>query len=90
MQVNLVRSCVASFPFFCLAAELLGGKFDYISVTPYELVDFVALMKQLSVSPFFGEQTCIVSISIKVSIKCLTCFSVPSTSPCFTDHVLSM
>jgi 16S rRNA G966 N2-methylase RsmD len=44
-----------------LAAELLGGKFDYISVTPpYESVDFVALMKQLSVSPLLGEQTCIV------------------------------
>jgi 16S rRNA (guanine(966)-N(2))-methyltransferase RsmD len=42
-------------------SELLGGKFDYISVTPpYESVDFVALMKQLSVSPLLGEQTCIV------------------------------
>jgi hypothetical protein len=78
------------FSFFCLAAELLGGKFDYISVTPYESVDFLALVKQLSVSPLFGDQTCIVSISIKVSIQCLTCFSVPSTSPCFTDNVLSM
>jgi hypothetical protein len=74
-----------------LAAELLGGKFDYISVTPpYESVDFVALMKQLSVSPLLGEQTCIVSISIRVSVQCLACFSVPSTSPCFTDHVSSM
>ncbi|CAK9207475.1 unnamed protein product [Sphagnum troendelagicum] len=42
------------------AAELLGGKFDYISVTPYESVDFLALVKQLSVSPLFAEQTCIV------------------------------
>ncbi len=74
-----------------MAAELLGGKFDYISVTPpYESVDFVALMKQLSVSPLLGEQTCIVSISITVSVQCLACFSVPSTSPCFTDHVSSM
>lgn len=43
-------------------AEILGGQFDYISVTPpYEAVNFPELMEQLSTSPLVKEDTCIVS-----------------------------
>jgi len=42
-------------------AEILGGQFDYISVTPpYEAVNFPELMEQLSTSPLVKEDTCIV------------------------------
>lgn len=42
-------------------AGILGGQFDYISVTPpYEAVVFSTLMQQLSVSPLLKDDTCIV------------------------------
>lgn len=42
-------------------AGLLGGQFDYISVTPpYEAVVFSKLMQQISDSPLVKEDTCIV------------------------------
>lgn len=42
-------------------AGILGGKFDYISVTPpYEAVVFSTLMQQLSESPLLKDDTCIV------------------------------
>jgi 16S rRNA (guanine(966)-N(2))-methyltransferase RsmD len=42
-------------------AGILGGKFDYISVTPpYEAVVFSTLMQQLSRSPLLKHDTCIV------------------------------
>lgn len=45
-----------------VTVEILGGKFDYISVTPpYEAVEFATLMQQLSTSPLVKEETCIVS-----------------------------
>lgn len=38
-----------------------NGPFDYISVTPpYTEVDYAVLMKQISESPFIGEDTFIV------------------------------
>lgn len=49
---------------FVSAVGILGGKFDYISVTPpYEAVVFSTLMQQLSESPLLKDDTCIVSIT---------------------------
>ncbi|XP_004489359.1 uncharacterized protein [Cicer arietinum] len=49
--------------FFERAVQFVGnnGPFDYISVTPpYTEVDYAVLMKQISESPFIGEDTFIV------------------------------
>lgn len=74
-----------------MAAENLGGCFDYVSVTPpYEAVVFADLMEQVGASPLIGPDTFMVSITYRstpVSAFTDSNFHILSSISTITDYI---